>query len=71
MSKQGKATTPIWTMLEELYLDSANQQAKSKYASSSDAEKWAILVGLATSQAIMAKRWAAILQDPPAADQIN
>ena len=66
MSNEGNATTPIWNMLEELYLAPANHQAASKYAGSSDAEKWAILVGFAADQVTISRRWAAILQDLPA-----
>ena len=71
MSEYDPAAENVWRLLEELYQDAANQQAKAKYAGSSDAEKRAILVEFATRQAATSKRWAAILRDLPPADPIG
>jgi hypothetical protein len=60
---QEPVTTSVWKLLEELFLESANKQSTGKYAALSDADKRSALLEFANEQALISKRWAAIVQD--------
>jgi hypothetical protein len=63
MLLQEPVTNSVWKLLEELFLESANQQSTGKYAAMSDADKRSALLEFANEQALISKRWAAIVQD--------
>ena len=58
----------IWRLLEDLYLDSANEQCAAKFASANDIEKRAILKVFAKRQACASKRCSQIVQNLLSAD---
>ena len=58
----------IWRLLEDLYLDSANEQCAAKFASANEIEKRAILKDFAKRQACASKRWSQIVQNLLSAD---
>ena len=58
----------IWRLLEDLYLDSANEQCGAKFASANEIEKRAILKDFAKTQACASKRWSQIVQNLLAVD---
>ena len=53
----------VWELLEQLYLDSANGQAKANYAALTDDEKRAILKDFTKEQAVKSPRWAVIARN--------
>jgi hypothetical protein len=63
MLPQEPVADGVWRALEELYLDSANKQATSKYAGLTETDKHATLLAFAQTQAAVSKRWAAIVGD--------
>jgi hypothetical protein len=63
MLPQEPVADGVWRLLEELYLDAANQQITGKYAGLSESEKHATLLAFADTQAATSKRWAAIVGD--------
>jgi hypothetical protein len=63
MLPQDPVAGSVWRLLEELYLDSADKQAVSKYAGLSETEKHSTLSAFADAQAAKSKRWAAIAGD--------
>ena len=58
----------IWRLLEEVYLDSANEQCAAKFGRVSEIEKRAILKDFARRQARASKRWCQIVQNLLSAD---
>jgi hypothetical protein len=58
----------IWRLLEDLYLDAANEQCAAKFASANEIDKRAILTGFAKRQACASKRWCQIVQNLLSAD---
>jgi hypothetical protein len=63
MVPQDPLASSVWRLLEELYLDAANEQATSKYAGLDQNDKHSTLLAFAQTQAAVSKRWAAIVGD--------
>ena len=61
MSQDDQVASGVWRLLEELYLDAANEQITGYYVGPSETEKHATLLAFADTQAAMSKRWAAIV----------
>jgi hypothetical protein len=53
----------VWRLLEELYLDSADEKTTAEYASANEIAKRSILEDFARRQSATSKRWSQILQD--------
>jgi hypothetical protein len=58
----------IWRLLEDLYLDSGNEQCVAKFASANEIDKRLILKDFAKRQARASKRWSQIVQNLLSAD---
>ena len=63
MSPEDPVAGGVWRLLEELYLDTANEQTTGEYAGLSETEKHATLLAFADTQAARSKRWAEIVVD--------
>jgi hypothetical protein len=63
MQSPAQFPSSIWELLEQLYLGSANGQAKANYAVLTDDEKRAILKRFAQDQSVKSARWANIAQN--------
>jgi hypothetical protein len=63
MSPSDQNAFGVWNLLEQLYLDSRDDQGKANYAKLSDEEKRVTLLEFADTQAVVSKRWAAIVGD--------
>jgi hypothetical protein len=58
----------IWRLLEEVYLDTANEQCTAEFARANEIEKRATLIDFARRQARASKRWSQIVQNLLSAD---
>jgi hypothetical protein len=63
MLLQEPVAANVWKLLEEAYLDSGNKLGSAEYAALSDPNKRTALLEFANEQALISKRWAAIVQD--------
>jgi hypothetical protein len=68
MLVQPQIVNNIWRLLEELYLDSANEQCAAKFAGANEIEKRAILKDFVKRRACASKRWSQIVQNLLSAD---
>jgi hypothetical protein len=60
--------TEMWSLLEQLYVASADEQGKYKYAGSTENQKRIVLKDFAKGQAVKSKRWANIAQNLSSAE---
>jgi hypothetical protein len=63
MSVQLQIASNVWRLLEELYLDSADEKTTAAYASADEIAKRPILKDFARRQSATSKRWSQILQN--------
>jgi hypothetical protein len=68
MLSQERPANGVMPLLEALYLDAANSQAKIDYARLPHTEKRAVLIEFAELKAKRSKRWAGIVRDLKSAD---
>jgi hypothetical protein len=63
MSVQPQIASNVWRLLEELYLDFADDKTTAEYVSADEIAKRSILKDFARRQAATSKRWSQILQN--------
>jgi hypothetical protein len=63
MLGQPQIANNIWQLLEELYLDFANEQCTAEFARANEIEKRTILKEFTRRQSATSKRWSQILQN--------
>lgn len=70
MLPKDRGADGVWRLLEESYIEFANDRAKAKYRGLSDPNKRTTIIAFAHQQALTSKRWANIVQDLQA-DQLD
>ena len=68
MLPQTQIPTGVWELLQQLYLEPLDNQAKGAFACLSEVEKRTILKDFAKKQAVGSKRWANIAMNLLSAD---
>jgi hypothetical protein len=60
MLPQNQIPTGVWDLLEQLYLETLDSQAKGAFAGLSEEKKRTVLKDFTKKQAVGSKRWANI-----------